>query len=116
MQELPSPKSKKQYDYLTKQVDVMVFGGGAGSGKSLMGVLDFAQYIREPRFKAVMTRRTTPQIRGPGGLHDKCMEIFPLVDPKVRWMEKAGKFVFSSGAEIFLRHFENASNEQDFQG
>lgn len=116
LNELPSPKSKKQFDYLTKQVDVMVFGGGAGSGKSLMGVLDFAQYINQPKFKAVMTRRTTPQIRGPGGLHDKCMEIFPLVDPKVRWMEKQGKFIFSSGAEIFLRHFENANNQEDFQG
>lgn len=31
MVELPSPKSQKQYDYLTTQVDVMVFGGGRKS-------------------------------------------------------------------------------------
>lgn len=81
-----------------------------------MGVLDYVQHVHEPKFKGVITRRTTPQLRGPGGMHDKCMEIFPLVDKKVKWLEKQGKFVFSSGAEIFLRHFENVNDKDNFQG
>lgn len=81
-----------------------------------MGIMDFLQYINEPKFKGVITRRTTPQLLGPGGPYDKCKELFVPVCTKVKWQEKKSKWVFPSGAEIFLRHFEAEKNKDDFQG
>ncbi len=111
-----APCSKKQEAYLQSQADITVFGGGAGSGKTLMGILDFLQYVHEPMFKGVITRRNTPQLMGPGGPWDKCNEVFKAYDKNVRWLDKKKKFIFSSGAEIYLQHFEREANKENFQG
>lgn len=110
------PKSFKQLEFMNSEATITVFGGAAGAGKSYLGVMDFLQYIHLAAFRGVMTRRTTPQLKGPGGLYEKCLDLFKLVDPKVRWKDKEGKFVFSSGAAIFLRHFETEADKDNFQG
>ncbi|AXY86958.1 putative terminase large subunit [Pseudomonas phage PaYy-2] len=110
------PKSFKQKEFTDSDAKITVFGGAAGAGKSYLGVMDFMKYIHDPNFRGVMTRRTTPQIKGPGGLLEKATDLFKLVDPKVKWKDKDGKFVFSSGAVIFLRHFEQESDKDSFQG
>ncbi|WYV99510.1 terminase large subunit [Pseudomonas phage vB_PpuM-Kassivere] len=110
------PKSFKQLEFMQSEATITVFGGAAGAGKSYLGVMDFLQYIHLPNFRGVMTRRTTPQLKGPGGLHEKCMDLFRLVDKNVKWKDKDGKFVFSSGAAIFLRHFETEADRDNFQG
>lgn len=112
------PKSKKQYDFMAThgQANITVFGGAAGAGKSYLGVMDFLKYVHLKTFRGLITRRTTPQLKGPGGIHDTCDKLFKLADPKVRWKDKDGKFVFSSGAEVFLRHFEMLSSKDNFQG
>ena len=66
-----------------------------------------------------MTRRTTPQLNGPGGLLTKCKRIFSQsYDPdEYTWRAKDGKFVFhKSGAEIYLKHFENDDADVNWQG
>lgn len=110
------PKSPKQYDFMHTEADITVFGGAAGAGKSYLGVMDFLKYIHLPTFRGLITRRTTPQLKGPGGIHDTAMNLFKKADPKVRWKDKDGKFVFSSGAEVFLRHFEMLASKDNFQG
>lgn len=110
------PKSPKQYDFMHSDANITVFGGAAGAGKSYLGVMDYLKHIHLPTFRGLITRRTTPQLKGPGGIHDTCMKLFRLADPKVRWKDKDGKFVFSSGAEVFLRHFEMLASKDNFQG
>lgn len=110
------PKSPKQYDFMHSEANITVFGGAAGAGKSYLGVMDYLKHIHLPTFRGLITRRTTPQLKGPGGIHDTCMKLFKLADPKVRWKDKDGKFVFSSGAEVFLRHFELLASKDNFQG
>lgn len=110
------PKSEKQYQFMHTEAEITVFGGAAGAGKSYLGVMDFLKYIHLPKFRGLITRRTTPQLKGPGAIHDTCMDLFRLADPKVRWKDKDGKFVFSSGAEVFLRHFETIAATDNYQG
>ena len=91
----------------------------AGSGKSEMGVTDFLKYTDIPNFIGVMTRRTTPQLTGPGGLLTKAKRTFSLAyEPdEFTWRAKDGKFVFhKSGAEIYLKHFENDDSDVNWQG
>jgi len=91
----------------------------AGSGKSEIGVIDFLKYTDIPNFIGVMTRRTTPQLTGPGGLLTKAKRTFSLAyEPdEFTWRAKDGKFVFhKSGAEIYLKHFENDDSDVNWQG
>lgn len=110
------PKSPKQYDFMHAEANITVFGGAAGAGKSYLGVMDFLPHVNNPNFRGCMVRRTTPQLKGPGGLHEKAEELFRLIDPKVRWRDKEHHFLFSSGARIYLRHFENLKDKDNFQG
>lgn len=86
------------------------------SHNSYLGVMDFLQYIHLPNFRGLMTRRTTPQLKGSGGLHEKAEQLFKAVDKKVRWKDKDGYFLFSSGARVYMRHFENLAAKDNFQG
>lgn len=110
------PKSEKQYAFMHTDADITVFGGAAGAGKSYLGVMDFLKYIHLAKFRGLITRRTTPQLKGPGSIHDTCKDLFKLADPKVVWKDKDGKFVFSSGAEVYLRHFETLAATDNYQG
>lgn len=114
--EVIGPKSHKQLLYIQSKANITIFGGAAGSGKSHIGIIDILKYIQYPRFRACIVRRTTPQLKGPGGILDKAKLIFPLIDKKVKWKDKDGKFVFSSGAEVFLRHYEHVDSRQNFDG
>lgn len=55
-------------------------------------------------------------LKSSGGILDKCLQLFPKIDPKVRWKSQDNKFVFSSGAEIYLRHFEYFKDHVNWQG
>lgn len=116
---LPGPCSIRQLMYVESEADVTLYGGAAGSGKSEIGVIDFLKYIDVPGFIGVMTRRTTPQMTGPGGLLSKCKRILSQAcsPDEYTWRAKDGKFVFhKSGAEIYLKHFENDAADENWQG
>lgn len=116
---LPGPCSQRQLMYVQSKADVTLFGGAAGSGKSEIGVIDFLKYTDIPNFIGVMTRRTTPQLTGPGGLLTKCKRVFSqaYTPDEYVWRAKDGKFVFhKSGAEIYLKHFENDQADVNWQG
>jgi predicted phage terminase large subunit-like protein len=110
------PKSPKQYDFMHAEANITVFGGAAGAGKSYLGVMDFLKHVHLKEFRGVMVRRTTPQLTGPGGLLEKAQALFELIDPKVRWKDKQDHFLFSSGAKIYLRHFQDLKAKDNFQG
>lgn len=78
--------------------------------------MDFIPHIKYKNFRGVITRRTTPQLRGAGGILDTALQLYKKVDSKVRWKAQEGKFVFSSGAEIYLRHFEHPKDADNFTG
>lgn len=90
-----------------------------GSGKSEIGVIDFLKYTDIPNFIGIITRRTTPQLKGAGGILTKCKRLFGKVykiGEDFQWREKDNKFVFKSGAEIFLKHFEHEKDKDNWQG
>ncbi|AIW01755.1 terminase large subunit [Pseudomonas phage vB_PaeM_PS24] len=110
------PKSPKQEAFINSTANITVFGGAAGAGKSYLGVMDFLKHVKYPMFRGLITRRTTPQIKGPGGILDNCLQLYKQFDKNVKWKDKDGKFVFSSGAEIHLRHFAHIDDKDNYQG
>jgi len=78
--------------------------------------MDFIPHIKFQTFRGVITRRTTPQLKGSGGILDTALQMYKKVDSKVKWKSQENKFVFSSGAEVYLRHFEYLKDKDNYQG
>lgn len=124
----PKPISKRQWFYTTSTCDVTLFGGAAGSGKSEIGVIDFLKYIWIQNFIGVITRRTTPQLKGAGGILAKLQRTLASLynyGEDYIWKEKDNKFVFYKRdeqnkkykvSEIFLKHFEYEKDHENWQG
>lgn len=128
LKSIPRPISKRQHMYTTSETDVTLFGGAAGSGKSEIGVIDFLKHVMKQNFIGVMTRRTTPQLKGAGGILAKCKRTFGAVyryGEDYVWKDKEGKFVFYKRdeqgnkyqvSEIYLKHFEYEKDHENWQG
>ncbi|MCP3683196.1 MAG: hypothetical protein GY861_10950 [bacterium] len=74
------------------------------------------QYVHMPEFRGVMVRRTTPMIKGVGGLLDTAQNMYKEIVPNVKVKPSTMEFIFPSGAEIKMCHCEKASDKHNFQG
>ncbi len=111
------PASKKQEDFINSPADVVVFGGGAGSGKSHLGIMDMLKYSNDPKFRGVIVRRLTPQIYGPGGVWESAINLYRQVySNKIKVKKQAGVLEFPSGAQVHFRHCQYEDDRLNFQG
>lgn len=80
--------------------------------------MDYLPYLSMKTFRGVITRRTNPQLKGPGGVKDKLDQLFDGIFPPTfyRWNDKENKYIFKSGAMLYLRHFEHMKDKDNFQG
>lgn len=114
---LPLPQAGPQTAFLnTQDVDIVLYGGSAGSGKTMGLLLDFAQerFIKNPEYGGVVFRRTYPQIRNEGGLWDESSKLYPTIGaiPKESTLE----WQFPTGASIRFAHLQHEKNIYDWQG
>ena len=88
------------------------------SGKSYLLQMLPLRYTDDPKTTVIMFRRTTPQIRGQGGIFDTACNMYEELDdsikPKIKHstMEAA----FPSGATMKWSHMEHIRNKLDIQG
>ena len=87
-----------------------------GAGKTYLGIMSFLPYLKYPNFRGIITRRTTPQITGPGGVADVAWRLFKKIYPGVKYHKLDKVFTFPNGATIALRHFQYEQDEDNFQG
>jgi phage terminase large subunit-like protein len=71
----PQPGKSQQFFDLD-DVDIVIFGGSAGSGKSLTLLLKALKGITTPGYTATIFRRFSPDITNDGGLWDKSIELY----------------------------------------
>lgn len=111
------PASKKQEMYINAWQDVVVFGGGAGSGKSFLGAMDMLKHTEDPKFRCLVSRRLTPQIHGPGGIWETFLNLHrEFYGDKLKVRKKDGVLVYPSGAEICFKHCQYEEDKHNFQG
>jgi hypothetical protein len=108
------PQKGPQTDFLSSPADIAIYGGAAGGGKSFGLLLDPLRYIGVPGFRAVLFRRTMPQITNAGGLLDTSQEIYPLVRGELRAGNQPG-WVWG-GARIDFRHLQHEQTKLNWQG
>jgi predicted phage terminase large subunit-like protein len=96
------------------KADIAIYGGAAGGGKTWALLLEPVRHREEPDFSAVFFRRTTVQVRNPGGLWDESFKLYPdaLAEPFAATLE----WRFPSGARVRFAHLEHEKSVLEWQG
>lgn len=103
-----SPQPGPQTAFLASNSDIVIYGGAAGGGKSFGLLMAPLRFIGNPRFGAVIFRRTYPEISSEGGLWDESEQIYPLVGGK--GSRSSMTWWFPSGASITFSHMAEAAD------
>jgi len=111
-----SPQPGPQTQFLQTSADICIYGGAAGSGKTIGLILEALRYVLwVPNFSAVFFRRTMPEITNPGALWDETLKLYPQVGgtPHIgarewRW-PGGGKITFSHlQFDVTVYHWQGA--------
>lgn len=86
---------------------------GAAS-KTFSLLLEPLRHMANPLFAGVIFRRTSPQIRNPGGLWSESDTLYRKVGAKGK--ESVLEWVFQSGATMKFAHMQHESDRHDWQG
>lgn len=123
----PKPKKKRpklirigaqpgsQERFLSSPADIVFYGGEAGSAKTSGLVLEGLRNHDVPKSGAIIFRRTSPQLEGPGSLWELMREWYPHVQGKCK-SSPVLKCTFPSGATVQLGHLQYETNKEDHQG
>lgn len=108
------PQQGPQEEFLSSPADIAIYGGSAGGGKTYGCLLESLRHVSVPGFYAVFFRRTTPQIRNPGGLWDTSKRVYPLAGGVA--VEQPLEWNWQSGARVKMAHLEHENTVEDWQG
>lgn len=108
----------KQKMALDTKADVMIYGGAAGSGKSRLILLKALKYAaHDPNFEGVLFRRTSPPLRGAGGLFTEAKKLYSQLRPRIREKDMEVIFEQTKGGTLKFTHLENEGDaEGNHQG
>lgn len=76
--------------------------------------METLRHVNNPRFGAVVFRRTYPEIKNEGGLWDEASNIYPLVGARPR--ETTLEWEFPSGARVKFAHMQLEKDKYSWQG
>lgn len=117
------PQEGPQEEYLASEADIVVYGGGAGGGKTWALLFDPLRYIVPSErwgpdgckgFTGVIFRRTNPQIRNEGGLWDESEKLYELFDARPR--QSILEWVFPGGQTIRFAQLQYEKSKNEWQG
>ena len=106
------PQPGPQKKFLATPADIAIYGGGAYGGKTMALLLEPLRHLDNPKFKAVIFRRTYPQITVEGGLLDEADNLYP----RCGGTPTAKEYKFKSGATIRFAHLQHEKDRFNWQG
>lgn len=93
------PQPGPQTAFLASPADIVIYGGGAGGGKSYGLLLEATRHYDNPLFGGVIFRKEATQIRNQGSLWDESAKLYPFFGATPR----------ESTLEWIFPHFTNPS-------
>lgn len=114
---MPHTPTAKQTAFLLVDAKEVFFGGAAGGGKSDALLMAALQYVDQPKYAAILFRKTYADLALPGALMDRAKEwLAPFIQSgEVRWNEKDKTFTFPSGATLTLGYLEGDNDKYRYQ-
>ena len=110
------PHQGPQETFLRSDVYEVGFGGAKGPGKTEVLLLDAVQQVNNPRYRAVIFRRTYPRL---GEVIDRSFRYFPALGAKFSGRDtqlEIPAWTFPSGAKIGFGHIQNETDKFNWQG
>lgn len=108
------PNEGPQTDFLAAPEQEVLYGGAAGGGKSYAMVADPVRYFDNPKFKGLLLRRTTEELRE---LIQVSKMLYPaLYGPKAKWTERDKTWTFASGSTLWMSYLERDDDVTRYQG
>lgn len=104
-----------QERFLSSRADIVFYGGEAGSAKTSALVLEGLRNHDVKKSGAIIFRRTSPQLEGPGSLWELMREWYPHLGARTK-ASPVLKATFPSGATVQLGHLQYEGNKEDHQG
>lgn len=105
------PQPGMQTAFLMAPETEVFYGGQAGGGKSFALILDALRYVTESRYRAVIFRRTYPDLED---LINEAREIY--VPCGARFIESKHNFIWPNQASIVFRHMQHIKDIYSHQG
>jgi predicted phage terminase large subunit-like protein len=90
------PQEGPQSVFLASEADIRIYGGSVYGGKTWALTRQPLEHIDNAGFNFVVFRRTTPEIKNPGGVWDESAKMYPQVGANAR--ETTLDWYFPSGA------------------
>ena len=108
------PQKGPQEAFLSTIADIAFYGGAAGGGKTYGMLIDFARHFGAYGVKGLFLRRTTPELRNPGGAWDTSQEMFssfPFATPNESNLE----WDFGRGTSLKFDHLQHIKDLGRYQ-
>lgn len=99
------PQPGPQTAFLSSSADIVIYGGGAGSGKTYGLLLEPLRHVHNPGFGSVIFRRKTTDITKEGGLWDEAMTLYQMIGA----VPRSGNVLdhrFPAGAKVAFGHLQ----------
>lgn len=108
------PQPGRQEQFLASSADITIYGGAAGGGKTYGLLLEPLRHLGNPKFGAVIFRRTIPEITKEGALWDEAGNIYPLLGGEPNKNDHS--YVFPEGAKISFAHLQYDDTVKEWRG
>lgn len=90
------------------------YGGAAGGGKSEALLKAAVQYVDYPHYRALIIRKTYPELAMPGAIMERAKEWF--AGTAARWLADDHQLIFPSGATITFAHMQYPDSAYRYGG
>jgi predicted phage terminase large subunit-like protein len=105
-------KNPKQAAFLLLDNLEALYGGSAGGGKSDALLMAALQYVDEPKYAALLLRRTFADLALPGALMDRAHD---WLNGKAHWHDKEKTWEFPKGATLTFGYLEHEMDKYRYQ-
>lgn len=106
----PQPR---QFEFMRRAEDEVLYGGAAGGGKSDALVIEATRQVDIPHYKGLILRKTYPQL---SELIEKSQRYYPQAFPKATYNDQKKTWTFPSGAKIVFGSLQHEKDKFNYQG